>query len=79
MNVLKLITNFSKEFTTFVKQGMPVVSKEQYKERLRACEECKHRKNVKCGLCGCIIAAKARMETTDCPDTPSKWSEINKK
>ena len=79
MNILKLVANFSKEFTNFAKQGMPIVSKNQYRERVEACETCPHRKNIKCGLCGCIIAAKARMETTNCPDTPSRWPEINKK
>tara|TARA_R110000744_G_scaffold318159_1_gene424676 strand:- start:174 stop:413 length:240 start_codon:yes stop_codon:yes gene_type:complete len=79
MNVLQLITNFSKEFTTFAKKGMPLVSKPVYKERLEACEICPHRKSIKCGLCGCIIAAKARMETTDCPDTPSRWPVTDKK
>ena len=79
MNILQLITNFSKEFTTFAKKGMPIVSKTMYKERIESCESCKHRKNIKCGLCGCIIAAKARMETSNCPDIPSRWPEINKK
>lgn len=79
MNVLQLITNFSKEFTNFAKKGMPLVSKSMYKERVEACEACEHRKNIKCGLCGCIIAAKARMETSDCPDRPSRWPRISKK
>tara|TARA_R110002167_G_scaffold34630_1_gene110666 strand:+ start:2261 stop:2500 length:240 start_codon:yes stop_codon:yes gene_type:complete len=79
MNVLQLITNFSKEFATFAKKGMPLVSKPVYKERIEACETCPHRKNLKCGLCGCVIAVKARMETTNCPDNPSRWSEISKK
>jgi len=79
MNVLQLLTNFSKEFTTFAKRGMPLVSKPMYKERIEACEKCEHRKNIKCGLCGCIVAVKARMETADCPNTPSKWPKINKK
>ena len=47
MNVLQLITNFSKEFTTFAKKGMPLVSKPVYKERLEACEICPHRKSIK--------------------------------
>ena len=78
MNILQLITNFSKEFTTFAKRGMPIVSKDMYKKRIEICETCPHRKNIKCGLCGCVIAVKARMETTNCPDTPSQWPVINK-
>ena len=46
MNVVQLLTNFSKEFTTFAKQGMPLVSKSIYKERIEACEKCEHRKNI---------------------------------
>jgi len=79
MNILQLITNFGKEFTTFAKKGMPLVSKDMYKERLEKCLDCEHRKNMKCGLCGCLIAVKARMETAHCPDNPTRWPRINKK
>ena len=79
LNIISLAARFGREFTHFVKEGMPVVSKPQYRERIETCNTCEHRKGSKCGLCGCIIAAKARMETSKCPDNPPRWPEIEKK
>ena len=32
----------------------------------------------KCGICGCYLAAKLRLEEEQCPDIPPKWKRIDK-
>jgi|TARA_R110002012_G_scaffold241586_3_gene415772 hypothetical protein len=83
MNIFKLTLQFAKEAAKYIAEGAPNVSPEQYEERLKACQSCEHRvegtHNDSCGLCGCKIAVKAKWQTTDCPDKPSRWPEIKKK
>jgi len=44
---------------------------EQFAEvKLRICYECPFRKDLRCGKCGCFIAAKTR-SSSKCPE--GKW------
>jgi hypothetical protein len=46
-------------------------------ERARACRDCEHGgKGWRCGICGCIIAAKIRDPQGRCPDEPPRWTEV---
>jgi len=76
-SVFQMLKSFTKEATKFIKAGTPIVSEEDYAERLDACMSCKHiqKKQMRCGLCGCMLQFKARMKTTDCPAEPSKWEK----
>ena len=42
--------------------GNPLVSKDEYKERLKICSTCEHfiLKNKRCKKCGCYMESKAR-------------------
>lgn len=73
----QMIKTFSKELTTFVKEGMPSVSEDDYQDRIDACFKCEHflEKLNRCGLCGCLVEYKARWKTTKCPDDPPRWKQ----
>jgi len=76
MKIFDLVKQFTSEITHYVKNGMPNVSASEYQDRLEACNTCPHKKESTCGLCGCVIALKAKMATSDCPDDPPRWPEI---
>ena len=73
----QMIKTFSKELATFVKEGMPNVSEEDYQERIDACFKCEHFLEAlnRCGKCGCLVEFKARWKTTKCPDDPPRWKQ----
>ena len=70
-SLFKMLKTFTESVGEFIKKGAPIVTKEDYADRLDAC--------MKCGLCGCMLQFKAKMQTADCPDRPSRWKaqEIN--
>tara|TARA_R110002020_G_scaffold321254_3_gene537179 strand:- start:256 stop:588 length:333 start_codon:yes stop_codon:yes gene_type:complete len=74
-SLFQMLKSFTKEAAKFIKAGTPMVSEEDYAERLDACVACEHvqKKHMRCGLCGCVLQFKARMKTTVCPDTPPRW------
>ena len=73
---LEMAKTFSKELTTYIANGAPNVTKEDYEERLNACKVCPHlmEQKKRCGLCGCLIEHKAKWKTTKCPDNPPRWA-----
>lgn len=73
---LQMIKNFASEVTEYVKQGAPNVTEQQYTERIQECDACPHllRDEARCGLCGCFIEAKAKWQTSNCPD--GRWKKI---
>ena len=40
-------------------------------KRLKICFECSYKKDIRCGKCGCILAAKTRNLNSNCP--VNKW------
>ena len=76
-SMLQMLRSFSKDLVTYVAQGAPNVSREDYADRLDVCNACEHLKkeHMRCGLCGCLLQHKARWKTTDCPDKPSRWKK----
>jgi len=44
-------------------------------ERLAICDVCEHRKGDRCGLCGCYLPLKTKMNNVVCPDKPPRWVE----
>ena len=80
MNILELMRNFGKDAAKFIQAGMPVVTAEEFKDRLETCNSCDLLKdNGSCSLCGCHMAVKAKWATAVCPHKPTKWKEIKKK
>lgn len=77
-SILKMVKNFVKESVTFIKEGAPVCSEEEYKERITLCSTCDqyNEKKQTCNICGCFMPAKAGWKTSVCPDTPPKWHKL---
>ena len=74
-SMFQMLRSFSKELITYISQGAPNVSAEEYADRLDICSTCPHLKeaHMRCGLCGCLIEHKAKWKTTKCPDNPERW------
>jgi len=72
-----MMKSFSKELASFVKEGMPNVSEQDYQDRLDTCFKCEHflEKLNRCGKCGCLVEFKAKWKTTKCPDDPPRWKQ----
>ena len=73
--LFNMISSFARELKTYVANGAPNVTTEDYIERLDTCDKCEHIKKpqMRCGLCGCLLEHKAKWKTTTCPDKPSRW------
>ena len=74
-SIFKMISNFSKELGTYIAQGAPNVTEEDYKERLETCLTCPSLKRdaMRCLTCGCKLEKKAKWKTADCPE--NKWKK----
>jgi len=72
-----MMKSFSKELASFVKEGMPNVSEQDYQDRLDTCFKCEHflEELNRCGKCGCLVEFKAKWKTTKCPDDPPRWKQ----
>ena len=44
---------------------------EMYHRRMAVCAPCPSRKDLRCGECGCVLAAKGRVKLSACP--LDKW------
>jgi len=67
----ELVAHFSRAMTRWIKKGLPVVSKKEYLRRMDICVECSG--GWRCPHCGCVIRAKAALETEICPE--GRWEE----
>ena len=72
-SVFKMISNFTKEVGTYIANGSPNVSPEDYQKRLETCLACPSLKRnvMRCTTCGCEMEYKAKWKTADCPE--NKW------
>ena len=55
----------------FLGSGFQASPAETYRDRLEACAACEHHTGLRCRLCGCFTAAKARLLHERCPT--SRW------
>ena len=76
-SIFNMISSFARELKTYIAEGAPNVTTEDYVQRLEACDSCEHliREKMRCGLCGCLLEHKAKWKTTTCPDKPTRWKE----
>ena len=51
--------------------GMPLAQAQLINNRMTLCRACEHFNGHLCAKCGCLMAVKARMATTKCPE--GKW------
>lgn len=71
--VRKQLWDLTKSLAAFVSDGLKLVSKEEYRDRLEVCDGCEHRRNTRCNKCGCSLALKARGRAFECPE--NRWPE----
>jgi len=78
-SIWQMTKNFSKEFATWMANGAPVVSEDDYKERLSTCNSCPmlDRRVMRCKECGCKVEHKAKWKTADCPLKNWKKQELD--
>lgn len=62
---------FFKAMKEWVKQGLPVVDKNEQQRRLDICERCPFFTGTTCKLCGCFTKFKTKLLTEKCPD--GRW------
>jgi hypothetical protein len=58
---------FAAAMAKFIKSGMKVVTIAAFHKRTKICGDCQFRLNGACKLCTCNIAAKALMQSENCP------------
>jgi len=76
----QMAKSFTKELATYVKNGAPNVTEEDYQARLDTCKECEFliEKTMRCGSCGCLLEHKAKWKTSDCPKKKWEPQELSK-
>ena len=53
-----------------------IVSEEVAESRRSICRKCEHKTVIgTCGVCHCVILAKARLALSECPE--QKWVKVN--
>ena len=78
-SVFKMLTNFTKEVGTYIKNGAPNVTPDDYRERLETCLSCPSLKRdvMRCTTCGCLMEQKAKWKTATCPEDKWKAQDLN--
>lgn len=71
--LLRMAVTAVQSMATFVGSGFKTASPEAYRGRLAVCAVCKHHTGVRCRICGCITAAKARLLHERCP--AGRWRD----
>ncbi|AGA25731.1 tetratricopeptide repeat protein [Singulisphaera acidiphila] len=69
--LLRMALTATKAAAAFAGSGFKTVPLEVYQARLATCMPCEMFTGVRCRVCGCITAAKARLPHEDCP--AGKW------
>lgn len=74
-SLIKMAGNFAKAIAAHVADGASKASPESLTSRLEVCSLCDQRNVNNCSICGCNVAAKAALFTSECPI--GKWKEQN--
>ena len=55
--LFQMAKNFTKDLASNLKAGFPIVTQEQYEERLETCRTCDDylEETRRCGKCGCYL------------------------
>jgi len=72
-NLAKKGWSLTKSLMRYAMSGFPNVEEELFERRMLICNGCEslNKKSAKCGVCGCVVEYKGRMETESCPK--KKW------
>lgn len=68
---LRMAITAAKAMAAFVASGFKVAAPQVFRERTGLCMICDHHTGTRCRVCGCITAAKARIQHERCP--LGKW------
>jgi tetratricopeptide (TPR) repeat protein len=68
---LRMAITAADAMAKFVGSGFRAASPETYRERVETCASCEHHTGLRCRICGCFTAAKARFGHERCP--LGKW------
>jgi hypothetical protein len=73
LSFLEMVKNFKETTKEFINNGGKLVEPMVYTNRLGKCNDCEHliREKMRCGACGCLLEAKAKMKSAHCPQ--GKW------
>jgi tetratricopeptide (TPR) repeat protein len=69
--LLRMAFSAMKAMSKFIASGMKTVTAATQQQRLQTCATCEHHTGVRCKLCGCFTAVKARLPHERCPI--GKW------
>jgi tetratricopeptide (TPR) repeat protein len=72
--LLRMVLTAAKAAEQFVRSGFQTVATPIYQQRLQVCASCEYHTGIRCRLCGCFTAAKAKLPHEDCP--VGKWPKI---
>lgn len=70
--LLRMALSVAKSMARFAGSGFKVAAVSVYEQRVGACAACEHHTGLRCRLCGCFTAAKARIAHEECP--LGKWA-----
>ncbi len=65
--LLRMALTATKSMAAFIGGGFKTATGDAYRARLAVCSTCEHHTGVRCRVCGCITAAKARLLHERCP------------
>lgn len=59
------------------REGRPVIAPKGVRQwRERKCGRCRHAHYGFCNLCHCLIAAKTKLASEECPAAPPRWMKL---
>lgn len=64
---IEMAGNLAKALAAHVADGLGKVTTEDLQARLEVCTLCPQRRDDRCSVCGCYLAPKAAMRSSDCP------------
>jgi hypothetical protein len=64
---LAMAANLAKAVSTHIVTGSEITSKQDYEDRLSACNLCDQRVDSQCAACGCFVEKKASLQSQNCP------------
>lgn len=79
MSIVEKIKSLGESAATWLLAGMPVVTKQQYEDRLHICKMCDYLDVTTgtCDHCGCVMKVKAWLATEGCADPKyPRWDKI---
>jgi hypothetical protein len=71
--VTRQVWDLTRSVAAFVSDGLRLVDRTSYSERLAICDDCESRAGNRCAECGCHLTLKAAARAFNCPK--GKWPD----